>query len=169
MTGLPGWITAGAILVLLLGVLLMRLGRGMRRRRGLGSGKTVSLDNVTLTSQRLGLTGRPDRMVKTGGTIIPEEWKKARNPGRWHVAQLGVYFLLIEDQLKVQPPHGFIVCGDGSRHRIENTPELRAWVLEVAAMMRGARANPREPISVQSGPWQCRRCGQRENCGQARV
>ncbi len=44
-------------------------------RRGLGIGKTVSLDRVTLTSRRMGLTGRPDRLIKTDGTIIPEEWK----------------------------------------------------------------------------------------------
>jgi hypothetical protein len=33
---------------------------------------------------------------------------------------MGVYFLLIEDQLKVRPSYGFIVLGDGTRHRIEN-------------------------------------------------
>jgi hypothetical protein len=55
----------------LLGLWLIVAGRGMRRRRGLGGGKTVSLDKVTLTSHRLGLTGRPDRLIKTGGTIIP--------------------------------------------------------------------------------------------------
>src|SRR5271157_3438333 len=51
-------------------------GRGMRRRHGLGEGRTVSLDRVTLTSRRLGLT-RPDRLIKTDGTIIPEECKSA--------------------------------------------------------------------------------------------
>jgi len=46
----------------------------MRQRRGPGGGKTVSLDRVTLTSRRLGLTGRPDRLIKADKTIIPEEW-----------------------------------------------------------------------------------------------
>jgi len=55
------------MLALLLGLLLMLLGRGMRHRRGLGGGKTVSLERVTLTSRRLGLTGRPDRLIKTDG------------------------------------------------------------------------------------------------------
>jgi len=44
-----------------------------RQRRGLRSGKTVSLDRVTLTSRRLGLTCRPDRLIKSDGTIIVEE------------------------------------------------------------------------------------------------
>ena len=69
-----GWIAVAAVLALLLGLWLMLAGRGMRQRRGLGGGKTVSLDRVTLTSRRLGLTGRPDRLIKTDGTIIVEEW-----------------------------------------------------------------------------------------------
>jgi CRISPR-associated exonuclease Cas4 len=68
------WVALGAFLALLLGLVLVLVGRGIRQRRGLGWGKTVSLDRVTLTSRRLGLTGRPDRLIKTEGTIIPEEW-----------------------------------------------------------------------------------------------
>ena len=47
-----GWITAAAVLALLLGLWLVLAGRGMRQRRGLGGGRTVSLDRVTLTSRR---------------------------------------------------------------------------------------------------------------------
>jgi hypothetical protein len=72
-----GWIAAGAVVALLLGLVLILGGRGLRHHRGLGEGKTVALDNVTLTSRRLGLTGRPDRLVKTDGTFIPEEWKSS--------------------------------------------------------------------------------------------
>ena len=50
-----GWIAVAAVLALLLGLWLVLAGRGMRRRRGLGGGRTVSLDRVTLTSRRLGL------------------------------------------------------------------------------------------------------------------
>jgi hypothetical protein len=45
-----GLITAAAVLALLVGLWLTLLGRGMRQRRGLGGGKNVSLDKVTLTS-----------------------------------------------------------------------------------------------------------------------
>jgi len=110
----------------------------MRQRRGLGGGKTVSLDRVTLTSRRLGLTGRPDRLIWAGGMVIAEEWKSTRRVWPSHRAQMGCYFLLIEDRLGVRPTHGFIVCGDGARHRIDNTEELRAYVLELSCRVPSA-------------------------------
>jgi CRISPR-associated exonuclease Cas4 len=170
MTATP-LIAVVAVLALALGLVLVLTGRGMRLRPGLGGGRTVSLDRVTLTSRRLGLTGRPDRLVKAEGTIIPEEWKSSRSREIWpnQRAQMGVYFLLIEDQLGIRPPHGFIVLGDGTRHRIENTEELRAWVLGMAGRIRAARAAVAVPIPVHPRPGQCRKCGQRGNCGQART
>ena len=164
-----GWIALAAVLGLLLGFWLMLAGRGMRRRRGLGGGTTVSLDRVVLTSRRLGLTGRPDRLVKGGGTIIPEEWKSSLKVRPSHHAQMGVYFALIEEELRIRPTHGFIVCGDGTRHKIDNTPELRAWVIKLAEQIRQARAAVTLPIAVNPSPAQCRSCGQRSNCGQAKA
>jgi CRISPR-associated exonuclease Cas4 len=161
----PGWIAVAAVL----GLLLMLAGRGMRQRRGLGGGKTVSLDKVTLSSHRLGLTGRPDRLIKTDGTIMPEEWKSSRRVWPSHQAQLGVYFLLIEEQLRIRPTHGFIVLGDDSRHKVENSAELRTWVLEVAEQIQVARNAVTVPIPVKPTPGQCRSCGMRGNCGQARI
>jgi CRISPR-associated exonuclease Cas4 len=79
-----GWIALGAVLALLLGLWLMRAGRGMRLRRGLGGGKTVSLDRVVRTSVPLGLTGRPDRLIKTDGTIMVEEWKSSLQCTSFH-------------------------------------------------------------------------------------
>ena len=82
---------------------------------------------------------------------------------------MGCYFLLIEEELRIRPSHGFIVCGDGTRHRIENTDELRAWVLDLAGQIRAARAAVDQPIPVNPMPGQCRPCGMRGHCGQARL
>jgi CRISPR-associated exonuclease Cas4 len=156
-------------MALLVGVLLMAAGRGIRKRRGLGGGKTVSLDRVVLSSRRLGLTGRPDRLIKTDGSIMVEEWKSARRVWPNHRAQMGCYFLLVEEELRIRPSHGFVVLGDGARQRIENTDELRAWVLELAGQIRAARAAVDRPIPVDPKPGQCRPCGMRGHCGQARA
>lgn len=158
-----------AALALLVGFLLMLAGRTMRAGRGLAAGRTVSLDQVTLRSQRLGLTGRPDRLIKTEGTIIPEEWKSSRTLQPWHRAQMGVYFVLIEEELKTRPSHGFVICGDGTRHRIDNDEPLRAWVLELANQIRAARSKVAMPIPVDPKPGRCRPCGMRMHCGQASI
>jgi CRISPR-associated exonuclease Cas4 len=144
------------------------LGRRARHCHGLGVGSTLSLDGVTLRSQRLRLAGRPDRLVKTGGCIIPEEWKSSRRLRPWHRAQVGVYLALIEEQFGTRPPYGVVVTGDGRRHVIENTAGLRAWVLSLAAEIRAARANASEPIAVEPVIGQCEPCGMRPHCRQAR-
>jgi CRISPR/Cas system-associated exonuclease Cas4 (RecB family) len=168
MSGEP-WVAFLGASALLLGLVLVLGGRRMRLRLGLGSGRTVSLDRVTLTSLRLGLTGRPDRLIRTGGTVVVEDWKSARTLRPWHRAQMGVYFLLIEDQLNVRVPHGFVVCGDGTRHRVENTAELRMWVLGLAERIRAARSAVTQPITVNPKPGQCPPCGMAGHCGQARL
>ncbi len=160
---------AVAVLALVVGLVLALLGRGMRRRRGLGGGKTVSLDRVTLTSRRLGLTGRPDRLIREGGMVIPEEWKSSRRVWPSHRAQMGTYFILIEDRLGVRPTHGFIVLGDGTRHRIENDAELRSWVIELVGQIRAARTAVTVPIPVNPKRGQCRPRGIRGKCGQGRL
>lgn len=140
-----------------------------RLRRGLGPGVTVSLDDRTLFCRRLKLVGRPDRLVGQGSVVIPEEWKSSRRVYPAHRLQLGVYFLLIEDQLGVRPPHGFVVLGDGSRVKVENTDSLRSEVLSIADVIRAHRRKLRASIPVSQPAAKCRACGQRGSCTQASV
>ena len=105
------------------------------------------------------VTGRPDRLIKTEGTIIVEEWKSARTLRPWHRAQMGVYFLLVEEELRIRPSHGFVVLGDGSRHHIDNTEDLRAWVLDLAGQIRAARAAVTKSIPVDPSPVSAVRAG----------
>src|SRR5262249_14188883 len=130
---------AVALLVGLLGVVLVVLATRGRRRRGLGSGATVALDDVTLFSQALRLVGRPDRIVRQGETLIPEEWKSSKRVNEGHRLQLGTYFLLIEEVYGVRPSFGVVVLGDGSRVEVKNTEELRSKVLGIAERIRAAR------------------------------
>jgi CRISPR-associated exonuclease Cas4 len=155
-------VVAGALALALLLVSLRA-----RARRGLGAGETVALDNVTLHSARLKLVGRPDRIVKSGGRYIPEEWKSSRRVNHGHELQLGTYFLLIEEEYGVRPPHGVVVLGDGSRVQVRNTEALRSEVLSIAARIREQRARLALPVRVSQPVNKCRRCGQRPNCGVA--
>jgi CRISPR-associated exonuclease Cas4 len=162
-----GYLLYAAWVLLVLGVVLVYLALKGRMLRGLGSGETVTLDDVTLFSETHGLVGRPDRIVREGEFLIPEEWKSSRRVGDGHRLQLGTYFILIEETYGVRPPHGWVVLGDGSRHRIENTERLRSKVLDVAARIRERRRALREEIPVRQPAAKCRACGQRNNCGQS--
>lgn len=156
-----------ALIIGLLGVLLILFAVRGRRARGLGSGETIALDDVSLFSSRLKLAGRPDRIVRRGDVLIPEEWKSAKRVTRGHELQLGVYFLLIEEKYGVKPPFGVIVLGNGSRVEVKNTDKLRSEVLDIADKIRCHRASLKEEIPVRQPAEKCRRCGQRGNCGQA--
>lgn len=156
-----------ALVVGLLGLLLVVLPWLGRKARGLGSGKTVALDNVRLFSEVYGLVGRPDRIEQVGRHLIPEEWKSSKKVSHGHKLQLGTYFILIETMYGEPPPYGFVVLGDGSRHKVENTEELRAEVLTIAEKIRERRRVIADSIDVRQPAWKCRMCGQRGNCGQA--
>ena len=150
---------------LITGFLLVLAGKSARQKRGLTDATTLDLDDRTLYSARLGLAGRPDRIVEGH---IPEEWKSSLRVYESHRAQLGAYFLLIEEESDIRPTHGFIVTGQGERHRIENSAELRALVLDLADQIRAARRQIQEPIQVRQPEAKCKACGMREGCGQFR-
>src|SRR4051794_6373929 len=97
----------GAAVVLgLQGLFLVVLSKRGRTVRGLGPGETVALDDVTLFSERLRLVGRPDRIVRHNGSLIPEEWKSSKRVNDGHRLQVGAYFVLIEEEYGERPPFG---------------------------------------------------------------
>ena len=158
-----------ALLLSFIGLVLAILALRARRARGLGGGKTVALDNFTLFSKRLRLVGRPDRLIKQGNLVIPDEWKSSKRVSEGHRLQLGTYFLLIEEEFGVRPPHGFIVLGDGTREKVKNTDALRSEVLAVAEKIREHRRKLEEEIPVSQSLAKCRACGQRSICRQSRA
>jgi CRISPR-associated exonuclease Cas4 len=154
------------ILLFAIGLAMVLRGRGVRSRRGLSQGRTLDLDGKTLYSARYGLAGRADRVFDDGGMPIPEEWKSARRVYDSHRAQMGVYFILLEEEIGIRPLYGVIVTGDGTREIVPNTDELRAWVLDAAERIRAARRGLAEIIQVSQPAAKCRGCGVRASCGQ---
>ena len=147
------------------GVVLF-LGVYIRRRAGFGIGETISNDNVTLRSEKLGLMGRPDRIVRRGRKIIVEDMKSATRLYDSHRAQMGVYLLLVEEHYGQRPSHAVIVFKDGRRHKIKNTRALRSMVLKAVKRIKKARADLDRELRARPAPGKCRSCGQRENCKQ---
>lgn len=151
-----------------LGVLLIALSKRGRAAHGLGPGDTFALDDTNLRSERLGLAGRPDRIVREDGHLIPEEWKSAKRVSDGHRLQLATYFILIEEVYGERPPHGYVVLGDGSRSRVRNTEGLRAKVLAVADRIREHRRKLSQEVEVRQPLAKCAKCGQRGNCGRTK-
>ena len=108
-------------LLLSLSVLLFVVALIGRRRAGFGYGKTISHDDVRLSSERYMLRGQPDRIVQRGRYFIPEEKKSGRQINESYQAQLGVYLVLVEEEYGVRPPYGFIILRDGERVKVKNT------------------------------------------------
>src|SRR3954452_10638518 len=113
-------------------------GRVVRSSRGLSGGRTIDLDGRNLYSARYGLAGRPDRIFDDGGMPIPKEWKSGRRVYDSHRAQVGAYFMLLDEKTGVRPLYAVIVADDGRPEVVRNTDELRTWVLKVAVQIRAA-------------------------------
>ena len=159
-------VLAVALVLVLPGLLLVVVSKKWRSLRGLISGKTVALDDVTLSSERLKLVGRPDRIVRQGKYLIPEEWKSAKRVSHGHRLQVIAYCLLIEEEYGIRPPFG-VVVNEGTRVMVENTKALRTEVLAIAERIRERRRIMGKEIEVRQPLAKCRACGHRGNCGQA--
>jgi CRISPR-associated protein Cas4 len=160
------------VLLLALAVLAyVLLGRWRWRQRailGLEDGAIVAADDTdlgspTLRSDRLGLVGRPDHLLRSGRHLIPVEHKpRARRAQPSYVMQLAAQCLLVTDVYGVRPPYGILVLADGWE-RLEFTPELERRLLATMAEMREWLFEDAEP-----GPrWveaKCRRCAFSSTC-----
>jgi hypothetical protein len=87
----------------------------------------------------------PDRMIRTGPPSSSTAGEVHRTPRAWHRAQLGVYFVLIEDQLRCHPTT-LSSSAATARSSWRRTRLRRARVLTIAGQSRTAN---NEPIPAQ--------------------
>lgn len=141
----------GIIIVLIVAVLLWR-----NRNKS----RIVSEDTETLVSHTLRLSGRPDRIIlRADGHRIAVEKKNSARVQDSHRAQLGAYFLLIEDVYGKRPPHGFIALEDDREIKVKNSNALRSQVLNLMTELRNDTGKA-TPFKAK-----CRRCGMKDSCG----
>lgn len=129
--------------------------------------EVLSRDQKLLSSTSLGLSGRPDRLIRLrNGAIIPKEKKSSKRLYDSHRIQVGAYLLLVEETYGVRPLYGVVVLDDGREAKIKNTARLRRWTLNVADDIRAQRADASRPTRVWPTPRQCRSCAVRDHCTQ---
>lgn len=162
-----------AFALFLVALFLLRSGRQTQRRQGLPSGRVVYDDSSRrggervqpLYSPRLGLSGKPDYIVRQRGKPIPVEVKSRRAPREpydSHVFQLAAYCLLVEDQLGVRPPYGLIRYSDRT-FQIDFTAQLEEQLLTLLEEMRKEKVSI-APLRSHDEPRRCAGCGFREEC-----
>ena len=150
-------------------VLLARWTASRRAELGIAEGAIVSADDSiirapTLRSERLGLRGRCDHVLRVDGAYVPVEQKPAsRRLQQSHILQVGALCMLVEDLYGVRPPHGIVVLADGVRERVAFTEQLERGVVRTMAEMRRVLASG-EPPGPRWMEAKCRPCGHHPVC-----
>jgi CRISPR-associated exonuclease Cas4 len=150
-------------------VLLWWWRRRESNRLGLARGALMAADDAklgmpTLRSERLGLVGRPDHLLRVGPFLVPVERKpRARTMQASHMLQVAAQCLLVQEVYGVRPPYGLLVLAKGLERRVPFTVALERKLLDTMAEMRDLLAREAQP-----GPrWveaKCLACGFREIC-----
>lgn len=113
-----------------------------------------------LFARRLGLTGKPDYIIERHGQAIPVEVKPGRRaamPYESDLMQLAAYCLLLEETSSETPPYGLLRYAEHT-FRLDYTPHVRDYVLELIDEMRGALDAP-DCARSHDEPRRCHGCG----------
>jgi len=116
-------------------------------------------------SDKYGLSGRPDYVIKVGEDFIPVEEKTGRTPQGplfSHILQVAAYCLLIEDTEGRAPPYGLLKYPQ-HEHDIEYNEDLRRILLEKLAEMRAAIVKA-DVHRNHNRPGKCKFCSRRSVC-----
>lgn len=162
-----------AVLVIAVGLICLVVAARLYRRSGLPRGRVVYADvgrwercESPLYDPTLGLTGRPDYLVRQRKRVIPVEVKSGapEQPYRGHILQLAAYCALVEASYGVRPPYGLIHYPQGETFSLPYTAELEEELLGVLDEMREALKAEDLPPNHRD-PARCRACGHAEHCG----
>jgi CRISPR-associated exonuclease Cas4 len=115
----------------------------MRLVYGIPAGKVIYSDldrpGKVLYSRNLGISGKPDYIVKgRGRSLIPVEIKsgRAKEPHKNHIMQLAAYCYLVEENYHRSVPYGIIVYSDGLQHKVNFDKYLRSDLLATVDEMK---------------------------------
>lgn len=166
-----------AVTLLLLALLLFWQANRQRKSAGLPGGKVIYSDTKSwgavdnpFYDPMLGLTGKPDYVVKKGNQLIPVEVKSSRvggSPYDSHIYQLAAYCYLVEQETGTRPQYG-ILHYPSRTFRVDYTSELETALLELISEIR---YQERRTVVNRSheAPQRCESCGFQETCQQSLI
>jgi CRISPR-associated exonuclease Cas4 len=145
-----------------------------QRETGLPAGRVIYSDTGAWSKVEkpfyhpgLGLTGKPDYIVKQKDVYIPVEVKSGWAPSvpyESHIYQVAAYCLLIASSTTKRPPYGIIQYRNRT-FAIDFTPELENEVVDLLAEMRSQERRSVVDRSHEESA-RCNRCGFRSICDQ---
>jgi len=154
--------------------MLLAISRLLQRSSGLPGGEIIYTDHATrakpekpLYNASLGLTGKPDYLVRRKNLVIPLEVKSMWAPFvpyDSHVMQLGAYCILVEKHYKTRPPYGLLRYRNRT-FRIPFSADLEEEVIRLIDHVRGLKEKDEASRSHEQ-PNRCARCGFRHICDQ---
>lgn len=164
-----------ASLLIFLSLILFWVSSRRRRATCIPRGRVIYSDtnrwrqvNKPLYDEKLGLTGKPDYLVRQRGAFIPVEIKSSQishQPHESHVLQLAAYCLLTMSAFGKRPPHG-ILHYPNRTFAIDFTVELENTILDILDMMR--QDELLESVDRSHDSYErCKHCGYRTSCDQS--
>lgn len=166
--------TAFAILLVALALLLFWVAGRQRRQLGLPEGRLLYEDMGAgqvvaqpLYAADLGLSGRPDYLVQGAQGLVPVEVKSGRSPSRpydSHVFQLAAYCALVERTFGQRPSYGILRYPRRS-FQVEYSQDLESRLLALLQEMR-AKLGWGEVDRSHQAAARCHACGYLDLCEQ---
>jgi len=168
-----------AATLVVLALVLFLLATRSRKRIGIPAGAVFYQDlpgqpffGEPLRSDTLGISGKPDCLVRTADGTVPVELKNSnRPPARGgvyanHMIQALAYCALVEDQMKVRVPYALVIYAGQQVRKVEFTEERRNWLLQTIREVELACARMTANRS-HDHRGRCAGCGVRSQCDQA--
>ncbi len=122
-------------------------------------------DSKVFKSEKYGVSGRPDYVIKVGDHLIPVEVKKGRTPQGplfSHIVQVAAYCLLIEETSGKAPPYGIIKYPE-QEHELEYNIDMKKVLLQKVDEVRAA-LEAGDAHRNHKRPGKCKSCSRRSVC-----
>jgi CRISPR-associated exonuclease Cas4 len=168
-----------AVTAMVLALLFFRLSARSRKSTGIPAGEVFYQDLVgqpfaarNLRSLELGISGKPDCLIRTADGIVPVELKTSKRPPARgevypnHMIQNLAYCALVEEQLRGPVPYGLVIYAGQQVRRVEFTDSNRRWLTDMIAAVQAARLR-KQADRNHNQRGRCSGCGVRDKCDQA--
>jgi CRISPR-associated exonuclease Cas4 len=168
-----------AATLLILALCLFLLAARSRKKTGIPAGELFYQDlagqpffGEALRSGTLGISGKPDCLIRTADGTVPIELKNSSKPPARgevypnHMIQALAYCALVEDQMKERVPYALVIYAGQQVRRVDFTDARRQWLLNTIEEVELARERLKANRS-HSHRGRCAGCGVRSHCDQA--